>query len=223
MQQLRGNYADALEALRAEEAATTSCVELLQELMDVHRKGFRRAVEMEEFIGIKRKVAASKAGDQRRRELQTWEGQGPPPPLCGRVKWPARQPLEVGNMVAAKPDEARDWILATTNRCLGRGSAYEIEDADVSQADSDMIRETCVVPASSVIPLPNVVPKVFTTAVEFARDARVLALYPPTTALYPSVVVAPPSQTGTDMYELRFDGESEAKSVSWRFVVEEPH
>jgi SAGA-associated factor 29 len=53
----------------------------------------------------------------------------------------------------------------------------------------------------------------------FAKDERVLALYPQTTTFYPALVIASAKRRKQNDYVLTFDEEVEKRIVEWMYVL----
>jgi len=135
--------------------------------------------------------------------------------------------LPVGTQVAALVDahsKPKLWILASIRSFSSERLRYEVIDEDPGDAQNpDPVRKTYILQQSKIIPLPSLAEFGVSVRRQFAKNEKVLAIYPSTTVLYPAHVVQPPKKTKTDEYLLEFvDDDSQQKSVHTTLVVPFP-
>ena len=129
--------------------------------------------------------------------LPTFRGKGQLPPLCGPIPAPHDYKVPAGDLVAARNPAAEsdspDWILAEVSQYFPDRDEYEVEDVADDDEGAGNAPNKFVLPSSSVIPLPKLLPDA-QRRVELPVGSKVLAMYPGTTCFYEAQVIQPPSR-----------------------------
>ena len=147
--------------------------------------------------------------------LGSEQGHVPPPPLCGRVPFPAEARIVPGDLVAAntnaaRPKEGAAWILCRVERFTGSQKRSTYLVADVAPEEGTLAA-TFDLPRRAIVPLPKTIPKEWSGQTEFAKNDNVMALFPGTTSFYEAVVIEGPSQTEDHSYLLQFEDDDDEK------------
>jgi hypothetical protein len=166
-----------------------------------------------------RKKAKMSQGGFKDVALPVWlgseQGHVPPPPLCGRVAFPAEARIVPGDLVAAntsalRPKEGPAWILCRVERFTGgqKRSTYVVADVAPEEGTS---AATFDLPRRAIVPLPKMIPKEWNAQTEFSKGDNVMALFPGTTSFYEAVVIEGPSGTEDHSYLLQFEDDDDEK------------
>ncbi len=147
--------------------------------------------------------------------LGSEQGHVPPPPLCGRVPFPAEARIVPGDLVAAntnagRPKDGPAWILCRVERFSGsqKRNTYLVSDVAPEEGTT---AATFDLPRRAIVPLPKTIPKQWNAQTEFAKGDNVMALFPGTTSFYEAVVIDGPSQTEDHSYLLQFEDDDDEK------------
>jgi len=134
--------------------------------------------------------------------------------------------LPKGSQVAALVDQhsvPRLWILASIRSYSAERDRYEVMDEDAGDEKNEPLKKVYTLDATKIVPLPSLQDVPLTVRRQFARNERVLAIYPGTTVLYPSLVIQAPRKTKTDDYVLLFDDdEGQNRIVNATYVIPFP-
>jgi len=134
--------------------------------------------------------------------------------------------LPKGSQVAALVDQhsvPRLWILASIRSYLAERDKYEVMDEDAGDEKNEPLKKVYTLDATKIVPLPSLQDVPLTVRRQFARNEKVLAIYPGTTVLYPSIVIQAPRKTKTDDYVLLFDDdEGQNRIVNATYVIPFP-
>lgn len=146
--------------------------------------------------------------------------------------------LVVGTLVAVlcrvdEDSESDEWMLATVKGYSMTANMYEVEDCELIEPVEGEIGEPRIsqtgqgkqraAPLAKIIRLPQSDAESLSIE-EHKAKAKVLALYPGTTCLYPALVISPPSKRKkTNDYLVKFsDDEVPSRTCSAKYLVASP-